>query len=69
MNTQLSKIIRPLPPIPRTMSGFGRTGRAQRMKPSALPRKLPPYDRHLCGMLVAYPPLRWVASGVAEEEV
>jgi hypothetical protein len=26
MDTQLSKIIRPLPPIPRTTSGFGANG-------------------------------------------
>jgi|AMFO01.1.fsa_nt_gi hypothetical protein len=26
MNIQLSKIIRPLPPIPQTPSGFGRMG-------------------------------------------
>ena len=35
MDTQLSKIIRPLPPIPRTSSGFGRTGRTKRMQPNA----------------------------------
>jgi hypothetical protein len=34
MDTQLSKIILPLPPIPRTTSGFGRTGRTYGLQPT-----------------------------------
>jgi hypothetical protein len=35
MGTQLSKIKRSLPPIPRTVSSFGRTDRTQRLELTA----------------------------------